>query len=206
MGVTASDRYIEETRTWASCLGQMGRNMQDRSAPAHRLSILSEDMFSAVAYISPIPAATMLLIPSVARSGRVRFHACQSVLLSWFMLCAVYFLHLGAGVQQLLDQGTGASFNWTARLLCMFVWGLAAIRTASGRNIRIPLLSGLAQQQANCGVFKRFAAAPERCLHWQSSDQLSGKLFTSTSVSWRGARGCIISARAAHAERPSGDR
>lgn len=137
----------------------MGTNMQDTSIP--RLSSLSEDMFSAISYVSPIPAAIMLLIPSLARSGRVRFHACQSILLNALLLSAVYFLHLGANIQQLLDQGTGASFNWTARLLCMLVWGLAAIGTASGRNVRIPLLAGFARQQANCGVFRRFADRSE---------------------------------------------
>lgn len=136
--------------------------MQDRSASTPRLSILSEDMFSAVSYLSPVPAAVMLLVPSLARKDRVRFHACQSVLMNWFLLCAVYFLHLGAGVQQLLNLGTGEGFDMTAQLLCMSVWALAAITTASGKGFWIPLLGSMAHQQANCGIFKRHSAASDK--------------------------------------------
>lgn len=131
--------------------------MQDQSvSPNHRAKV-AEDILCATSYITPVPAFVMLVLPRTIRNRRIRFHACQSVLLSWLLLSFGFFLHLRAGLDQLLDVGSGARFEWTARILCMVVWAFASLTLARGGEFRIPFIASLAERQADGWFFRRFA-------------------------------------------------
>ncbi|WP_109489060.1 hypothetical protein [Occallatibacter savannae] len=128
--------------------------MQDHPAFTSHRSKVAEDILCATSYLTPLPAAVMLIIPGTRRNRRIRFHACQSALLNWLLLSAGFLLHLRANLDQLLDAGTGSRFEWTARILCMAVWSIVALRVAGGRELRIPVLSRFAEQQANSWLFR----------------------------------------------------
>jgi len=131
--------------------------MQDQSASISHRSRVAEDILCGASYVTMLPAIAMLVLPRTSRNRRIRFHACQSVLVNWLLLSAGFFLHLRAGLDQLLDLGSGARFEWSARMLCMAVWAIASLWLSRGNELRIPLLASLAERQANGWLFRRLA-------------------------------------------------
>jgi uncharacterized membrane protein len=138
--------------------------MQDYPVPASHRAKVVEDVLCGASYITMLPAIAMLLAPRTARNRRLRFHACQSVLLNWVLMTVGFLLHLRAGVDQLLDAGSGARFEWAARILCMAAWSVASLWLARGGEFRIPFIAFLAERQADGWLFRRvarvFAGAP----------------------------------------------
>jgi uncharacterized membrane protein len=133
--------------------------MQDQPVSSSHRSEVAQDILCAVSYLTMLPAVAMLLVPGTARNRRIRFHACQSVLINWLLLSAGFFLHMRAGIDQLTDVGSGSRFEWTARILCMAVWSMVSLSLARGHEVRIPLLAGLAERQAEGWAFRRLASA-----------------------------------------------
>lgn len=129
--------------------------MQDHPVPASHRARVAEDVFCGASYVTMLPAVVMLLLPRTARNSRIRFHACQSVLVNFLLLFAGFFLHLRAGVDQLMDVGSGARFEWTGRILCMVVWSVASLWLARGGELRIPFVTSLATRQADGWFFRR---------------------------------------------------
>ena len=132
--------------------------MQDNAKPES--SRFLENLCCAVSYITILPPAFMLLFPPAARNPRIRFHACQSILLNWILAVVAFFLHLSSGFQQLLGGGSGARFEWTARILCMTTWAVAFTCLSMGGRFHILFLKTLADRQANGRLFKLFAPPP----------------------------------------------
>ena len=131
--------------------------MQDHRVPSSHRAKIAEDILCAASYISLLPAIAMLILPRTRCNRRIRFHACQSVLLNWLLMSVGFLLYLRAGMDRLLDVGSGARFEWTARILCMFVWSFASLSLARGGEFRIPFLASLAERQANAWLFRRLA-------------------------------------------------
>ena len=153
--------------------------MEDhRSTPTH-LSAAQQDVLCGVSYLTPVPAAVMLLLPSTARSPKIRFHACQSILVNTLLMTAVFCLHLTAAVEQLLEGGNGVQLNWSARILCMAVWAIASLRLASGRQFRVPVVANLSERQANGPLFHRFASvSSENCVSNSSRPELKDAILS----------------------------
>src|SRR4051812_40207487 len=131
--------------------------MQDYPVPASHRAKVAEDVLCGASYITMLPAIAMLLVPGTARNRRIRFHACQSVLVNWLLLTAGFLFHLRAGVDQLLEAGSGARFEWAARILCMVVWSVASLSLARGAEFRVPFVASLAARQADGWLFSRLA-------------------------------------------------
>jgi uncharacterized membrane protein len=131
--------------------------MQDHQIPTSHRAKVAEDILCSVSYITLLPAFAMLILPRTRRNCRIRFHACQSVLLNCLLMSMGFLLHLRAQMDQLLDVGSGARFEWTARIVCMVVWTIASLSLASGREFRIPFVGFLAEKQANAWLFRRLA-------------------------------------------------
>ncbi|MBS1802266.1 MAG: hypothetical protein JST28_02810 [Acidobacteria bacterium] len=134
--------------------------MQNSQVPTSHRAKVAEDIICAASYITMLPAIAALILPRTARNTRVRFHACQSVLLNWMLIAVGFFFHLGAGIDQLLDTGSGVRFEWAFRILCMAFWSLATLSLARGGEFRIPFVASLAQKQANGWLFRRFSKVP----------------------------------------------
>ena len=135
--------------------------MQDQAASNAIGSRRFENVLCALSYITVLPAAIMLLLPPTARSSRVRFHACQSLLLNGFLLCSAFLLNLAAGFEELIQAGGGAGFQWAARIFCVTVWAIACICLTGGREFHVPGLAALAAREADAPFFKRIAGAAQ---------------------------------------------
>lgn len=134
--------------------------MQDYPVPASHRAKVAEDILCAASYITMLSAIAMLILPRTARSRRLRFHVCQSILINWMLFVVGFFFHIRAGMDQLLDTGSGARFEWTARLICMAVWAVASLSLARGSEFRIPFIASLAEKQSDGWLFRRMTHIP----------------------------------------------
>ena len=134
--------------------------MQDSLFSSDRSKRL-ENIICAVAYIMMLPAVIMLILPSAIRNPRIRFHACQSILMNWLLLSGIFFVGLIASLHQIIDGGHGVNFKWALWTVTIAVWAIAATRVATGKEFRIPALGALAERQANGGLFGQLAGVRE---------------------------------------------
>lgn len=142
--------------------------IQENSSPAARLALpcsralsaqkesimtetapsgLSDNGAGALAYITFIPAILFLVMPPYNKSTYVRFHAWQSIFLTvaWIALFIVLAI-----VGRLPFIGW---FVWPFMLLIdlgMFIlWLVVVLKALNGSKFSIPIIGGLAEQQAN---------------------------------------------------------
>jgi uncharacterized membrane protein len=141
----------------SSLLSEKRGPMPDHQIPTSHRAKVAEDILCGASYITLLPAFAMLVLPRTRRNRRIRFHACQSVLLNCLLMSMGFLLHLCAQMDQLLDVGSGARFEWMARIACMVVWTIASLSLASGREFRMPFVAFLAEKQANAWLFRRLA-------------------------------------------------
>lgn len=141
--------------------------MQQQSVSTPSRSKRVEDALCVFSYVTLLPAAVMLFLPVTAHNARIRFHACQSCLVNSLLISAAFCLNLLAGFDEVLRRGSGAGFQWTARILYVAFLAVASICIFTGREFRVPCVGLLAEKEAD-GFFKRFArgrisadAAPE---------------------------------------------
>jgi uncharacterized membrane protein len=123
----------------------------DRSKPLLNL-------VCAASYVTMFPAAMLLILPPTVRNPRIRFHACQSILLNWFLVSATFIVGMFASLEQILGSGMGhaAELKWVLRLFTLAFWAIATVRVAKGKTFRIPGVAALAQRQANGRLFRLF--------------------------------------------------
>lgn len=119
-----------------------------------------ENITCAVAYITMFPAAMMLILPPTVRNPRIRFHACQSILMNWFLVAGTFLVGLIASLQQLIDGSHSNGFKLALWIVTIAVWSIAVIRVATGKEFRIPVIGALAEKQANGGLFAQLGRVP----------------------------------------------
>jgi uncharacterized membrane protein len=124
-------------------------------------SQLFENIYCAVAYITMFPAAILLIFPRTVRNPRIRFHACQSILLNWILVSAGYLVGLIAGFEQLAGTGDGMQFKWALRIFTVAVLAIATMRVATGNSFRVPGIAAVAERQANGRIFALFTPVAE---------------------------------------------
>ena len=101
----------------------------------------AERIAATVAYLTFLPAALVLLLPTFRRSRFVRFHAWQSVLV-WAVflvltLVAVFLSDFAAAVVFLL-------FGILASLAMFFVWAVLTFKAWQGERFELPVFGWLA--------------------------------------------------------------
>lgn len=98
---------------------------------------------AALAYLTLVPAAVLLLLPAYRHSAFVRFHAWQSVLL-W---CAFGLLTI---VSLLLSNVTAAMafllLGILAALAMFFLWVVLSLKAWQGELFELPLFGTLAER------------------------------------------------------------
>jgi uncharacterized membrane protein len=98
---------------------------------------------AALAYLTLVPAAVLLLLPAYHRSAFVRFHAWQSVLL-WGTFCLLSMLSL------FLSNITAAMafllFGILASLAMFFLWVVLSLKAWQGELFELPLFGMLAER------------------------------------------------------------
>ena len=101
----------------------------------------AERAAAAVAYLTFVPAAVILLLPAFRKSRFVRFHAWQSVLL-WVVflvltMIALFLSNVAAAMVFLL-------FGILASLAMLFLWIVLTIKAWQGERFEVPLFGELA--------------------------------------------------------------
>ena len=94
-----------------------------------------------LAYLTPIPAAILLFLPSYRRDRFVRFHAWQSILLWGLFLvltmAALVLSNIAAALFFLV-------FGIIAVLAMIFLWVVLSIKAWQGERFALPLVGMLA--------------------------------------------------------------
>jgi uncharacterized membrane protein len=103
----------------------------------------SERGAAAIAYLTLVPAAVLLLLPAFRSSRFVRFHAWQSVLL-W----GVFF---GATLLSLFLSNMAAAVLFLflgilASLAMFFLWLVLTLKAWRGERLELPIFGGLARR------------------------------------------------------------
>jgi uncharacterized membrane protein len=109
---------------------------------------LSDNAAGGIAYITIVPAIVFLIVEPFKRSSYVRFHAWQSIF--FFVAWAVVHI-LVEVVQNLVPTVVFLTLTlWQFVDLVFFVvWLIVFINAFNGKRIKLPIIGGLAEQQAN---------------------------------------------------------
>jgi len=98
---------------------------------------------AALAYLTLVPAAALLLLPAYRHSPFIRFHAWQSLLL-WVIFCLLTIVSL------LLSDITAAMafllFGIIAALAMFFLWLVLSLKAWQGELFELPLFGMLADR------------------------------------------------------------
>jgi uncharacterized membrane protein len=101
----------------------------------------AERAAAAVAYLTLVPAAVILLLPAFRKNRFVRFHAWQSILLwgTFFILsgAALFISNVAAAMAFLL-------FGILTSLAMLFLWLVLSFKAWEGERFELPLVGELA--------------------------------------------------------------
>lgn len=107
---------------------------------------LSDNVAAAIAYFTFIPAIVFLLLAPYKQSAYVRFHAWQSVLISF----TAFVLEIVFAAISLLTLFLGAvTPAYTLRaisVLWMVVWLVCVIQAMNGKRFKIPAIGSIAEK------------------------------------------------------------
>jgi uncharacterized membrane protein len=109
---------------------------------------LSDNAAGGLAYITIVPAIVFLIVDPFKKSSYVRFHAWQSIF--FFVAWAVVHILVGI-VQNLVPTVMFITLSlWQLIDLAFFVVLVIVFVSAfNGKRFKLPILGGLAEQQAN---------------------------------------------------------
>ncbi|MGD0830593.1 MAG: hypothetical protein ABR907_06600 [Terracidiphilus sp.] len=109
---------------------------------------LSDNAAAGIAYITIIPAIIFLIVAPFKKSANVRFHAWQSIF--FFVAWAAVDILIGA-IQNLVPSTVFFTFTvlQLVGLAFFIVLVVVFVSAFNGKCIRLPILSGLAEKQAN---------------------------------------------------------
>jgi len=115
-------------------------------APA-QVGGLSQNVASALAYVTIIPAVLFLIIEPYNKNRSVRFHAFQSV----FFHLAWIVLWIGLGIFGHLPLlGWASVLLWPLIGLAGFLlWLLLVFKAYQGQTFKLPVIGDMAEKQAN---------------------------------------------------------
>jgi uncharacterized membrane protein len=108
---------------------------------------LTENLASALAYVTIIPAVLFLIIEPYNKNRFVRFHAFQSI----FFHVAWIILWIALGIfGHLPFLGWASLLLWPVIGLAGFVlWLLLVFRAYQGKMFKLPVVGDMAEKQAN---------------------------------------------------------
>jgi uncharacterized membrane protein len=117
--------------------------MSDSNPPG-----LSDNAAAGIAYITIIPAIVFLIVAPFKNSSYVRFHAWQSIF--FFVAWAVVHILVGV-VQNFVPSVLFLTLTlWQLVDLAFFVVLVIVFVSAfNGKRFKLPIIGGLAEQQAN---------------------------------------------------------
>jgi len=139
---------MPETATF--CPG-CGRSMKTEARAQSKVGFLSEPIGGALAYFTFIPAITFLLLEPYKHNRFVRFHSFQCLLLWGAAVLLAIALKL-AGLLLFIIPVLGPLFVVLVSAVVGFgafvLWLVLVVKAFQGVMFQLPLLGGLALQQA----------------------------------------------------------
>jgi uncharacterized membrane protein len=109
---------------------------------------LSDNAIGAIAYITFVPAIAFLVLVPYKKSSFVRFHAWQSIFLSfvaWIVSYALNYLLQSSGV---LGYHLWAPTIWIVWLFWILLWVICLVQAVNGKRFKLPIIGALAEKQA----------------------------------------------------------
>ncbi|HUV96928.1 MAG TPA: hypothetical protein VMV98_05610 [Acidobacteriaceae bacterium] len=109
---------------------------------------LSDNAAGGIAYITIIPAIVFLIVEPFKRSSYVRFHAWQSI---FFFVAATVIDILVGVVQNLVPSAAFLTLTvlQLVNLAIFVVWIIVFVSAFNGKRFKLPIIGGLAEQQAS---------------------------------------------------------
>jgi uncharacterized membrane protein len=111
-------------------------------------SSLSENAVGAIAYLSPVPAIAFLVLVPYKKSSYVRFHAWQSIFLTFVAVIVSWLLQILVESSGLLGAQLFMPGTILVMLLWLLVWILCVLKALNGKRFRLPIIGALAERQA----------------------------------------------------------
>ncbi|MGA3372724.1 MAG: hypothetical protein ABSC48_13290 [Terracidiphilus sp.] len=109
---------------------------------------LSENAIGAIAYLTPFPAIAFLVLVPYKKSSFVRFHAWQSLFLTFVAVILTYLLDLGFESTGMLGARLFVPVTALILFFWLFVWILCVLRAVNGKRFKLPVIGTLAEKQA----------------------------------------------------------
>ena len=111
-------------------------------------STLSENAIGAIAYLTPVPAIAFLVLVPYKKSSFVRFHAWQSIFLSFAAVIISYVLNLALEYGGVFGARIFAPVTMLILLFWLLVWILCVLKAVNGKRFKLPIIGGLSEKQA----------------------------------------------------------
>ncbi|MDR3792696.1 MAG: hypothetical protein P4L03_04870 [Terracidiphilus sp.] len=109
---------------------------------------LPENVASALAYVTFLPAIFFLMAPHYSANRTIRFHAWQSVLLTVVAFAVSFILTIMTIFGVLFGAYSVLRLNFAVFLIWLIVWALCIERALAGKRFKLPVLSTIAEKQA----------------------------------------------------------
>ena len=111
--------------------------------------VLSDRTAGAIAYLTFIPAILFLLLEPYKQNSYVRYHSWQSILLSLGAFAVNVVLAFLLVFALLFTPRLHLVAWWAIVLFWIAVWIACVVNAAMGKRFKLPVIGGLAEQQAN---------------------------------------------------------
>jgi uncharacterized membrane protein len=108
----------------------------------------SDNTVGALAYITVVPAIAFLILVPYRKSFYVRFHAWQSVFLSFVWLLVSAALNYLLPFLGMSGVFLAVPITWVIAIIMVLLWALCAILALNGKLFKLPVLGKLAETQA----------------------------------------------------------
>lgn len=158
----AVDQTEQELRSCPHCAAQMpataafcpgcGRSMHSALRAQGKVGGLSENVAGAIAYFTFLPALVFLLLDPYKKSGFVRFHSVQCLLLTGSLILLGLLLKL-LGMLLFIVPVLGPLLvllvDVTAGLAAIFVWLVLVVKALQGENFKLAWIGDLAERYSD---------------------------------------------------------
>lgn len=126
--------------------------MHSALRPQGKVGGLSENVAGAIAYFTFLPALVLLLLDPYKKSGFVRFHSVQCLLLTGALILLGLLLKL-LGMLLFIVPVLGPLLvllvDVTAGLAAVFVWLVLVVKALQGENFKLAWIGDLAERYSD---------------------------------------------------------
>ena len=132
----------------AFCPG-CGRSMQTQPVARQKLGMLRENLLSAFAYVTFLPALAFLLLDPFRKSSFVRYHSVQCLLFWLVSMVATVLVRLFVLLLRFIPV-VGPLLAWLvvmiAALAALLIWIVLLVKAFQGERFRLPVIGDLAER------------------------------------------------------------